>query len=78
MRVMMMHKHDASIEDGTHMREGLVEEMGELIGGFARSGKLLDGAGLHQSKYRSPRCAARTPGPRSCRRRLISASSTTS
>lgn len=53
MRFMMMHKHDAKTEAGELPPPELVAKMGELIGGFARAGKLVDGAGLGATKTRT-------------------------
>lgn len=53
MRFMMMHKHDANTEAGILPSKELIERMGAFIGEFARSGKLVDGAGLGASKTRT-------------------------
>ncbi len=53
MRFMVMHKHDSNTEAGNPPPMGLVQEMGELIGEYAKAGKLLDGAGLGASKTRT-------------------------
>src|SRR5688500_934668 len=53
MRFMMMHKHDARTEAGELPPPELVARMGEFIGGFARAGKLVDGAGLGATKTRT-------------------------
>ncbi len=36
MRFMMMHKVTPELEAGTPPRPGLIQEMGELVGGFAQ------------------------------------------
>lgn len=53
MRYMMMHKNDPATEAGQPPDMALVHTMGEFIGDFAKSGKLLDGAGLGGSKHRT-------------------------
>ncbi len=53
MRFLMMHRHDQHTENGEHPSPELVGQMGEFIGGFAKQGKLLDGAGLGASKTRT-------------------------
>lgn len=53
MRFLMMHKHDTKTEAGELPPPELVGQMGEFIGGFAKSGKLVDGAGLGASKTRT-------------------------
>jgi hypothetical protein len=53
MRIMMMHKHDVHTEAGELPPPELVARMGEFIGGFARAGKLVDGAGLGATKTRT-------------------------
>ena len=53
MRLLMMHKHDAKTEAGEHPPAELVGQMGEFISGFAKAGKLIDGAGLGASKTRT-------------------------
>src|SRR5512139_276742 len=53
MRFMMMHKHDAKTEAGELPPMELVTKMGDFIGGFARAGKLVDGAGLGATKTRT-------------------------
>jgi hypothetical protein len=53
MRFMMMHKHDPNTEAGTPPPMELVREMGAFIGEFARSGRLIDGAGLGASRTRT-------------------------
>ncbi len=53
MRYMMMHKNDPRSEAGEPPPMELVHKMGELIGGYAKTGALLDGAGLGASKTRT-------------------------
>ena len=53
MKFMMMHKHDPRTEAGEPPPMELVHEMGEFIGGHAKAGRLLDGAGLGASKTRT-------------------------
>src|SRR5690606_12499558 len=52
MRLMMMHKNDPQTEAGLPPPKEIVERMGAFVGGYARSGQLLDGAGLRGSKTR--------------------------
>ena len=53
MRFMMMHKNDPNTEAGKPPPMQVVHEMGALIGGYAKSGQLVDGAGLAGSKTRT-------------------------
>lgn len=53
MRFLMMHKNDAHTEAGGKPDMKLVEKMGEFVGGHARAGRFLDGAGLSGSKNRT-------------------------
>src|SRR6187399_3244150 len=53
MRFMLMHKHDQNTEAGKPPPMQIIEEMGAFIGGYARSGQLIDGAGLGASKTRT-------------------------
>lgn len=53
MRFMMMHKHDPNTEEGAPPPMELVREMGAFIGEFARTGRLIDGAGLGASRTRT-------------------------
>ena len=53
MRFMMMHKNDPKAEAGEMPPMELVHEMGAFIGEFAKSGRLIDGAGLLGSKHRT-------------------------
>jgi hypothetical protein len=53
MKFMMMHKHDKRTEAGLKPPPALIAAMGDLIGGMAQAGKLLDGAGLGASTTRS-------------------------
>jgi hypothetical protein len=50
---MIMHKNDPHTEAGLPPPMDLVENMGKLIGEYAQSGRLLDGAGLGASKTRT-------------------------
>lgn len=53
MKFMVLHKHDKNTEAGVKPPASLIAAMGELVGGMAKSGKLLDGAGLGASATRS-------------------------
>lgn len=53
MRFMTMHKNQPSTEAGEPPSLEVVHRMGEFIGGYARAGKLVDGAGLGASKTRT-------------------------
>lgn len=53
MRFMMMHKNDPNTEAGNPPPVELVHEMGAFIGEFARTGRLIDGAGLGASRTRT-------------------------
>lgn len=53
MRFMMMHKNDPGTEAGNPPPMELVHKMGEFIGGYAKAGKFVDGAGLAASKTRT-------------------------
>ena len=53
MRFMIMHKNDPHTEAGEPPPIDLVHKMGELIGEYARAGRLIDGAGLSGSKTRT-------------------------
>ena len=53
MKFMVMHKHDKKTEAGIRPTPELIAAMGALVGGMARSGKLLDGDGLGASRTRS-------------------------
>ena len=53
MRVIMMHKNDASTEAGVPPPMELITKMGEFIGEHAKAGRFLDGAGLAGSKSRT-------------------------
>ncbi|MBV8756531.1 MAG: hypothetical protein JO257_04630 [Deltaproteobacteria bacterium] len=50
---MMMHKNDANSEAGNPPSKEIIEKMGAFIGGYIKSGRLLDGAGLLGSKHRT-------------------------
>lgn len=53
MRFMTMHKNDPKTEAGEMPPKELIAEMGALIGEYASTGRLLDGAGLSGSKSRT-------------------------
>ncbi len=53
MRFMLMHKNDPNTEAGNPPPLELVHQMGEFVGEYARSGRLIDGAGLGASKTRT-------------------------
>ena len=53
MRVMMMHKNQPNAEAGEKPTQELIQRMGGLMSGLAKSGQLLDGAGLLGSKHRT-------------------------
>lgn len=53
MRFMIMHKHDPKTEAGIMPSPELIQQMGAFIGEFARTGRLIDGAGLGASKNRT-------------------------
>ena len=53
MHFMIMHKNDPHTEAGEKPPMELVQKMGEFIGGHARAGRLIDGAGLGASKTRT-------------------------
>ena len=53
MRFMIMHKHDPKTEAGIMPPPELIQQMGAFIGDFARTGRLIDGAGLGASKTRT-------------------------
>jgi hypothetical protein len=53
MKFMVMHKHDEIAEAGQRPSPEFIAAMGELVGGMARAGKLLDGEGLGASKTRT-------------------------
>jgi hypothetical protein len=53
MRFMIMHKNDPHSEAGKPPSKEIVERMGAFIGGHAKAGRLVDGAGLHGSKHRT-------------------------
>lgn len=53
MKFMVMHKHDKNTEAGKMPSPEFIAAMGELVGGMAQSGQLLDGEGLGASKTRS-------------------------
>jgi hypothetical protein len=53
MRFMIMHKNDVNTEAGNPPPMEVVHKMGAFIGGYAQSGKLVDGAGLGASKSRA-------------------------
>jgi hypothetical protein len=53
MRYLIMHKNDVNTEAGQPPPMELVAKMGEFIGGHAKAGRLVDGAGLGASKTRT-------------------------
>jgi len=53
MRFMMMHKNDPQTEAGHPPPPELIQQMGAFIGEFARTGRLIDGAGLRGSQHRT-------------------------
>src|SRR5450432_140342 len=53
MRFMIMHKNDPRTEAGEKPPMELVQKMGEFIGGHAKAGSLIDGAGLGASSTRT-------------------------
>jgi hypothetical protein len=53
MRFMLMHKNDPQTEAGQPPPMELVIRMGEFVGEYAKSGRLIDGAGLGASKTRT-------------------------
>jgi hypothetical protein len=53
MRFMIMHKHDPKTEAGILPPPELIQQMGAFIGEFAKTGRLIDGAGLGASKTRT-------------------------
>jgi hypothetical protein len=53
MRFMIMHKNDPHTEAGEKPPMELVHKMGEFIGGFVKTGRLIDGAGLGRSATRT-------------------------
>jgi hypothetical protein len=53
MRFMVMHKVDAAMEAGERPSEGLIQNMGQLIGRSLKAGIFVDGAGLHRSAQRA-------------------------
>lgn len=68
MRIIMMHKNEATTEAGIPPSMELVHKMGAFIGEHAKAGRFIDGAGLGASKtrtrltFRNGQCTART-GP---------------
>lgn len=53
MRFMIMHKNDANTEAGNPPSMDIINRMGAFIGGHAKAGRLVDGAGLGASKTRT-------------------------
>jgi hypothetical protein len=53
MRFVIMHKNDANTEAGNPPPMEVVHKMGAFIGGYAQSGKFIDGAGLRGSSTRT-------------------------
>jgi hypothetical protein len=68
MHFMLMHKNDPHTEAGNLPPLELVRQMGEFVGQYASTGRLIDGAGLGASKtrtrlvFRNGRCTVK-PGP---------------
>ncbi len=50
---MIMHKNDPNTEAGNPPPMEVVEKMGAFIGGYAQSGRFIDGAGLRGSATRT-------------------------
>lgn len=53
MRFMIMHKHEPKTEAGIKPPPELIQQMGAFIGGHAKAGRLIDGAGLGPTKTRT-------------------------
>jgi hypothetical protein len=53
MRFMIMHKNDPKTEAGQLPSMELISKMGDFVGGYVKSGRLIDGAGLGGSKTRT-------------------------
>jgi hypothetical protein len=53
MRIMLMHKNDPNTEAGKPPPMEVVHKMGEFVGGHAKAGRLVDGAGLAGSITRT-------------------------
>jgi len=53
MHFMIMHKNQTQTEAGDPPSMEVVTKMGALIGGHAKAGRLIDGAGLGASKTRT-------------------------
>ena len=53
MRFMIMHKHEPKIEAGEKPSTELIQQMGELMGGYLKTGQMVDGAGLGATKSRT-------------------------
>ncbi|MDB4943294.1 MAG: hypothetical protein JWP97_2828 [Labilithrix sp.] len=53
MHFMIMHRHDPHTEAGELPPPELIARMGDFIGGYAKTGRFLDGAGLGASKTRT-------------------------
>jgi len=53
MRFMCMHKVDAKMEAGEKPSKELIQEMGQFVGKYLKSGVFKDGAGLHRSTARA-------------------------
>jgi hypothetical protein len=75
---MIMHKNDSNTEAGNPPPLELVHRMGELIGEYVRTGRMVDGAGLGASRtrtrltFRGGQCTAKH-GPYGGERELPSA-----
>jgi hypothetical protein len=53
MRFMCMHKVDTKMEAGERPAQQLIQEMGQFVGRYLKSGVFKDGAGLHRSAARA-------------------------
>ena len=53
MRFMCMHKVDAKMEAGERPSQQIIQQMGQFIGGLAKTGVFKDGDGLHRSATRA-------------------------
>jgi hypothetical protein len=53
MRFMIMHKNDPHTEAGEKPPMKLIQEMGALVGDYAKDGRFLAGAGLNGSSTRT-------------------------
>jgi hypothetical protein len=53
MRILMMHKHEASTEAGNRPSMDVITKMGAFIGEHAKAGRFIDGAGLGPTRTRT-------------------------